>query len=103
MVILGVAFDLRHPADLGADRGEIYRAALDMASWAEDNGFDMFGLGEHHQSPDGYIPQPCFRVRHRGSHHAHQGAAVDPPCAALQPGGPRRGRSPSPTSASRGG
>ncbi len=60
MAVLGVAFDLRHPTELGADRGEIYRAALDMIGWADDQGFELVGFGEHHQSPDGYIPQPLL-------------------------------------------
>lgn len=58
MVSLGIAFDLRHPAHVGADRGEVYRTALDMTAWAEAQGFETVSVGEHHQSPDGYIPQP---------------------------------------------
>jgi alkanesulfonate monooxygenase SsuD/methylene tetrahydromethanopterin reductase-like flavin-dependent oxidoreductase (luciferase family) len=51
-------FDLRHPAHLGANGRDTYRAALDMCAWADDHGFARIGLGEHHQSPDGYIPAP---------------------------------------------
>jgi len=53
-------FDLRHPAVFEPTGAEIYAAALDMIGWAEDQGFDRVGLGEHHQSPDGYLPCPLL-------------------------------------------
>ncbi len=53
-------FDLRHPGQFTATGREIYRAALDMCSWADGQGFDRIGLGEHHQSPDGYLPSPLL-------------------------------------------
>ena len=31
-----------------------------MCSWADERGFVRIGLGEHHQSPDGYIPTPLL-------------------------------------------
>lgn len=55
-----MAFDLRHPTHLGADRGETYRVALDMIRWADDLGFASVSVGEHHQSEDGYLPQPLL-------------------------------------------
>jgi alkanesulfonate monooxygenase SsuD/methylene tetrahydromethanopterin reductase-like flavin-dependent oxidoreductase (luciferase family) len=58
MARLGLAFDLRHPAALGASAPATYRNALDMISWGEDHDFTHVVLGEHHQSPDGYCPQP---------------------------------------------
>ena len=58
MTKLVMNFDLRHPAHLGANGRDTYRAALDMCAWADDHGFARIGLGEHHQSPDGYIPAP---------------------------------------------
>jgi len=51
-------FDLRHPGQFPSSGAEIYRAALDMATWADDRGFARVGLGEHHQSPDGYLAAP---------------------------------------------
>jgi alkanesulfonate monooxygenase SsuD/methylene tetrahydromethanopterin reductase-like flavin-dependent oxidoreductase (luciferase family) len=53
-------FDLRHPPQFPASGREIYRAALDMCAWADERGFTRVGLGEHHQSPDGYIPAPLL-------------------------------------------
>ncbi len=55
---LSMSFDLRHPAQFPTTGAELYRAALDMCAWADERGFDQIGLGEHHQSPDGYIPTP---------------------------------------------
>jgi alkanesulfonate monooxygenase SsuD/methylene tetrahydromethanopterin reductase-like flavin-dependent oxidoreductase (luciferase family) len=58
MPVLAIDFDLRHPTGLGADGPGTYRAALDMIAWAEDHGFARVTFGEHHQSPDGYLPAP---------------------------------------------
>ncbi len=54
---LVMIFDMRSPA-FGAPRRELYAAALDCAAWADDIGFDVIGLGEHHQADDGYNPSP---------------------------------------------
>ena len=51
-------FDLRHPPQFATSGRALYRAALDMCRWADERGFARIGLGEHHQSPDGYIPAP---------------------------------------------
>jgi len=48
---------MRAPA-FGAQTQALYNAALDMCSWADDIGFDVVGLGEHHASDDGYLPSP---------------------------------------------
>ncbi|MCA9512620.1 MAG: LLM class flavin-dependent oxidoreductase, partial [Myxococcales bacterium] len=52
-----VSFDMRAPA-FGAPARELYAAALDIGAWADDVGFHCIGLGEHHASPDGYLPSP---------------------------------------------
>ena len=52
-----VSFDMRAPS-FGAATSELYAAALDQCAWADDIGFDVVGLGEHHASPDGYLPSP---------------------------------------------
>ena len=49
-------FDLRNPAFAGVPIGERYAAALDMAQWADEHGFIMIILSEHHGSEDGYLP-----------------------------------------------
>jgi alkanesulfonate monooxygenase SsuD/methylene tetrahydromethanopterin reductase-like flavin-dependent oxidoreductase (luciferase family) len=50
-------FDMRAP-DFGASTGELYSAALDMASWAESRGALMAAVCEHHTMEDGYLPSP---------------------------------------------
>ncbi|MEM9254771.1 MAG: LLM class flavin-dependent oxidoreductase [Pseudomonadota bacterium] len=52
-----ISFDMRAPA-FGAPAQTLYDAALDMCAWADELGFDAVGLGEHHGSPDGYLPSP---------------------------------------------
>ena len=54
---LCLTYDMRAPA-FGAPRSELYSAALDQVSWADELGFDVVGLGEHHGSEDGYNPSP---------------------------------------------
>lgn len=56
---LGMAFDMRAP-DIGATRSTLFDAALEMATWADAAGFDVIGLGEHHNSDDGYNPSPLI-------------------------------------------
>ncbi len=54
---LVISYDMRAP-DFGAPARELYAAALDQVAWADELGFDLVGLGEHHASPDGYLPSP---------------------------------------------
>ena len=52
-----VAFDMRAP-EWATPTNELYRAAIEMAAFADDIGVDDIGLMEHHGSDDGYLPQP---------------------------------------------
>ena len=52
-----VMFDMRAPA-WGTPTSELYRAAIEMASFVDAIGVDRIGLMEHHGSDDGYLPQP---------------------------------------------
>jgi alkanesulfonate monooxygenase SsuD/methylene tetrahydromethanopterin reductase-like flavin-dependent oxidoreductase (luciferase family) len=54
----GLRFDLRNPEIAGTTMAERYRAALDMAEWADQLGFVIIVLSEHHGSADGYLPSP---------------------------------------------
>jgi alkanesulfonate monooxygenase SsuD/methylene tetrahydromethanopterin reductase-like flavin-dependent oxidoreductase (luciferase family) len=54
---LNVSFDMRAP-EWGTPAAELYRAAVDMAAFADRIGVDRIGLMEHHGSDDGYLPQP---------------------------------------------
>src|SRR5207302_10415188 len=53
-------FDLRHPPQFATTGRDLYAAALDIIEWGEEQGFRRVALGEHHQSPDGYIPAPLL-------------------------------------------
>jgi alkanesulfonate monooxygenase SsuD/methylene tetrahydromethanopterin reductase-like flavin-dependent oxidoreductase (luciferase family) len=50
-------FDMRSPAT-GAPSADLYAAALEMATWAEQNGGLMAVVCEHHTMSDGYLPSP---------------------------------------------
>ena len=52
-------FDLRAP-DTGAPIGDLYAAALEMATWGESRGCLAIQVSEHHASPDGYLPSPLL-------------------------------------------
>jgi alkanesulfonate monooxygenase SsuD/methylene tetrahydromethanopterin reductase-like flavin-dependent oxidoreductase (luciferase family) len=58
MPFFGLRFDLRNPSFAGVSGGARYRAALDMAEWADRLGFVFCVLSEHHGSDDGYCPSP---------------------------------------------
>jgi alkanesulfonate monooxygenase SsuD/methylene tetrahydromethanopterin reductase-like flavin-dependent oxidoreductase (luciferase family) len=63
---LVISYDMRAPA-FGAPARELYAAALDQAQWADELGFDLVGLGEHHASPDGYNPSPLVLAAAMGA------------------------------------
>ncbi len=63
---LVVTYDMRAPA-FGASARDLYAAALDQVTWADDLGFDIVGLGEHHASPDGYDPSPLILASAMGA------------------------------------
>ncbi len=56
--MLILRFDFRLAPDSPATMGELYAAALDMASWADAVDGSRLVLSEHHGSPDGYLPSP---------------------------------------------
>ena len=52
-------FDMRAPA-FGAPIGELYAAAIEMCSWAEDRGALLAVLSEHHGTEDRHLPSPLL-------------------------------------------
>lgn len=52
-------FDMRAP-EMGAPIADLYRAALDMAQWAEGRGLAQIAVSEHHAAEDGYLPSPLL-------------------------------------------
>jgi len=53
-------FDMRAPSFGSASAEELYRAALEMARWAEECGCVQIVISEHHGSEDGYLPSPLI-------------------------------------------
>jgi alkanesulfonate monooxygenase SsuD/methylene tetrahydromethanopterin reductase-like flavin-dependent oxidoreductase (luciferase family) len=54
---LSLRFDLRaFPG--GASHAALYKAAVDMAEYADGHGFSSVALSEHHGVGDGYMPSP---------------------------------------------
>jgi alkanesulfonate monooxygenase SsuD/methylene tetrahydromethanopterin reductase-like flavin-dependent oxidoreductase (luciferase family) len=58
MAISVLRFDLRAPARFGTPAADFYAAALDMARFADERGFDSISLSEHHGVDDGFLPAP---------------------------------------------
>ena len=53
-----LSFDLRNPPWSGKPFDRFYADFLDLAAWADGQGFDRIGLSEHHFVEDGYLPSP---------------------------------------------
>ncbi|MBW2270361.1 MAG: LLM class flavin-dependent oxidoreductase [Deltaproteobacteria bacterium] len=51
-------FDLRAPAFSPAAHADLYPAALDIARYADENGWDAAVVCEHHAVDDGFLPSP---------------------------------------------
>ena len=51
-------FDMRSSPECPDTSADRYRAALDMASWADRNSVDVIGLSEHHDTTDGFLSAP---------------------------------------------
>jgi alkanesulfonate monooxygenase SsuD/methylene tetrahydromethanopterin reductase-like flavin-dependent oxidoreductase (luciferase family) len=57
MVHLILRLDMRSPG-FATPSERLYAAGLEMAEWADRQGFDEVMLSEHHGSADGYLPSP---------------------------------------------
>lgn len=60
MAYVVTRFDFRAPGAGPEERRDRYRAALDMARYAEETGHDAVNLSEHHGAEDGYLPSPLI-------------------------------------------
>jgi alkanesulfonate monooxygenase SsuD/methylene tetrahydromethanopterin reductase-like flavin-dependent oxidoreductase (luciferase family) len=58
MALSILRLDMRAPSFSPASAPELYAAALDMAAWADEKGFDLISLSEHHATDDGFLPSP---------------------------------------------
>jgi len=57
MVSWTVHLDMRAPS-FGTPALELYRAALDLAAWADEHGVQSIAVSEHHGEEDGFLPSP---------------------------------------------
>jgi alkanesulfonate monooxygenase SsuD/methylene tetrahydromethanopterin reductase-like flavin-dependent oxidoreductase (luciferase family) len=60
MPMLLLRLDMRRPDFAAVPREQMYAAALEMASWADERGFLAAVLSEHHGVDDGYLPSPLI-------------------------------------------
>jgi hypothetical protein len=51
-------FDMRSSDQCPESATQRYRAAIEMASWADRNTVDVIGLSEHHDTSDGFLSSP---------------------------------------------
>jgi alkanesulfonate monooxygenase SsuD/methylene tetrahydromethanopterin reductase-like flavin-dependent oxidoreductase (luciferase family) len=58
MPFLTMRHDFRAPRDGSSTTPEIYVAAMGQIRWADEHGFDMAVVSEHHGMPDGWLSTP---------------------------------------------
>jgi len=58
MPAIAVRYDLRAPVWGPHSHAEMYAACLEQCAWADERGFDVVVLSEHHGVDDGYLPAP---------------------------------------------
>ena len=58
MTLSILRLDMRAPDFAKVTQPELYAAALEMSAWADEQGFAMISLPEHHGVDDGYLPSP---------------------------------------------
>ncbi len=51
-------YDMRSAPDCPDAQSDLYRAAIEMAAWADEQPFDVVGLSEHHDTHDGFLSAP---------------------------------------------
>jgi alkanesulfonate monooxygenase SsuD/methylene tetrahydromethanopterin reductase-like flavin-dependent oxidoreductase (luciferase family) len=56
--MMGLRFDLRVPSFAATTHERQYAACLDMCAWADEHGFDVVAISEHHGVEDGYLSSP---------------------------------------------
>jgi alkanesulfonate monooxygenase SsuD/methylene tetrahydromethanopterin reductase-like flavin-dependent oxidoreductase (luciferase family) len=58
MAAIALRYDLRVPPFAGTTHAAQYAACLEQCAWADERGFDVVTLSEHHGVDDGYLPAP---------------------------------------------
>ena len=57
MTQLSLRLDMRAPA-FANPPDDLYSIGIEMAAWADQQGFARCMLSEHHGADDGYLPSP---------------------------------------------
>ena len=60
MVMAGLRFNQVQPGLEPKEMASRYQATVDMAQYAEEHGFSMIGLEEHHGAENGWSPSPLI-------------------------------------------
>ena len=58
MISIAVRYDLRIPPFASTTHAEQYAACLEQCAFADERGFDVVVLSEHHGVADGFLPAP---------------------------------------------
>ena len=58
MTTVAMRFDMRRPDISAVAPGDLYRAALEMSTWADEHGVDTIVTSEHHGVDDQYLSSP---------------------------------------------
>jgi alkanesulfonate monooxygenase SsuD/methylene tetrahydromethanopterin reductase-like flavin-dependent oxidoreductase (luciferase family) len=58
MISIAVRYDLRVPPFASTTHAEQYAACLEQCAFADERGFDVVVLSEHHGVEDGFLPAP---------------------------------------------
>src|SRR3954451_13789483 len=58
MAAIALRYDLRVPPFATTTHAAQYAACLEQCGWADERGFDVVTLSEHHGVDDGYLPAP---------------------------------------------
>ena len=59
-LVTALRLNMTHLQDPAADHSARYQAALDMASYADQHGFNIINCEEHHLARNGWLPSPLI-------------------------------------------
>ncbi|MED5812609.1 LLM class flavin-dependent oxidoreductase [Mycolicibacterium sp. 050232] len=60
VLITALRFNMTNAPNPAGDHSGRYRAALDMAAYADESGFTAVSCEEHHLAPTGWLPSPLM-------------------------------------------
>src|SRR2546429_9339629 len=75
MTTWSLRYDLRAPS-FGPPAPELYAAALEQATWADERGCSAITFSEHHGADDGYLPSPIVMAGAAAARTKHARIAI---------------------------